>query len=632
MTCRHPDIRVFDGLRCCLACGEAIFENRQPRLEPAQPSSEILADYKHDPLHIGLGQEIRLVVLLPGPSPDPIRCEIVHVLLGGTEFDAVSYTWATETGDDSKSEVIQIGHGHSMHVTVNCEYALRQLRDQHTVRRLWIDAICINQEDINERSHQVGIMDLIFSTADCVIMSIPYTPPNGLYPDLESSVKDLAPLFRWLHTYSEEMYTSKKKEIDRALIGLLRSRYFQRAWVIQEIALAKKLRLRHGTHEAELFFPILDRIRQRFESPPALNWNPGFIRRSDIISCLQAGFKCKARDPKDRIFAVLSLMEPSSRSLIPADYNLSVESVYCHAVIAVVASLQNLDILAHIAFNCIKESVAHLTFQPSLRGRDFEVFVLNYDAHTYQPSCRLQSGDHPWKRRCRIEILQEPDNKCTPVHRQNSLRNALFQCSIALAPSPPRDDAKANIMPQFRVRAHFIDTIVRRRDCQQSAIVWVNSLDSDRVLQELWVRKYFSMDSKLEDFEAKHLEDFNDFENLEVWTNQSDLEEFKTCAKQLPDHDLFESQYSVGLVPRYQSDGRYGLAMFPEGEAIFAVDGVSTPLILREIRPGEYRIVSECYLWAALELDYWNPGTKKGRWGTRHYDHGREQTRMITIV
>lgn len=71
---------------------------------------------------------------------------------------------------------------------------------------------------------------------------------------------------------------------------------------------------------------------------------------------------------------------------------------------------------------------------------------------------------------------------------------------------------------------------------------------------------------------------------------------------------------------------------FREGDAIFAVDGVSTPLILREIKPGEYRIVSECYLWAALELDYWNPGTKKGRWGTRHYDHGCEQTRMITIV
>ena len=108
MACRHSDIRVFDGLRCCLACGEAIFETRQPRLESAQPSSGDLTDYKHAPLHVELGQEIRLVVLLPGESSDPIRCEIVHVLLGRTEFYAVSYTWATETGDDSKSKLIQV--------------------------------------------------------------------------------------------------------------------------------------------------------------------------------------------------------------------------------------------------------------------------------------------------------------------------------------------------------------------------------------------------------------------------------------------------------------------------------------------------------------------------------------------
>ena len=519
-----------------------------------------------------------------------------------------------------------------MHVTVNCEHALRQLRDPYTERHLWVDAICINQGDINERSHQVGIMDQIFSTANCVIMSIPYTAPKHSTSDSDASIEHLAPLFRWLHKPSQKVYKRNRNGVERALTVLLRSRYFQRAWVIQEIVLARKLRLRYATYEAEIFFPILEQIRQGFEPPPALNWSPGLVRQSDIISCLQAGFKCKARDRRDRIFAVLSLMEPTSRSLIPANYNLPIASVYCHAVIAVVASLQNLDILAHIAFNCIRESVAHLTLPPSLWATEFEAFVLKYDSHTYQSPCRLQSGNHLWKRRCRIEILQEPDNECTPVHRQNSPHNALSHCSIALAPPPPRDDAEANVMPQFHVRAHFIDTIVRHRDCHQSALIWENSTDRDRLLQGLWVRKYFSMDSKLEDLEAKRLEDFNVSENLGVWTNQSDLEEFKTCSRDLPGHDLFESQYSVGLVPRYMSGVHTGFVTFQEGDAIFAVDGVSTPLILRELKPGEYRIVSECYLWAALELDYWNPGTKKGRWGTRHYDHGCEQTRMITIV
>ena len=623
MACRHPDIRVFDGLRCCLACGEAIFENRQPRLEPAQPSSGDLTDYKHNPLHIGLGQEIRLVVLLPGEYSDPIRCGIIHVLLGGTEFDAVSYTWATEKGDDRQSKVVQIGDRHSMHVTINCEYALRQLRDQHTERRLWIDAICINQEDINERSHQVGIMDQIFSTANCVIMSIPYAPPNSRYPDLEASVDDLAPLFRWLQKPSEEVYTNNKKQIERALIGLLRSRYFQRAWVIQEIALAKKLRLRCETYEAEIFFPILDRIRQGFESPPALNWSPGLFRHSDIISCLQAGFKCKARDGKDRIFAVLSLMEPSSRSLIPADYNLSVESVYCHAAIAVVASLQNLQILTYVA-----SFGDDLTDSISMSCKEFEQFVLSYDSRTYQSRHRFRTGNHPWKAYPKIMILQEPNGISAISPHKSSLYDASYQCYIAVPSSWLYGRAEASVMPQFHVQAQFIDTIVRSRN-------WIDPKKAYRLFQgSPWIRKYFSLDSRLEYIEGDRMGSVP--HNPGICMNESDLREFENSFDcplgHAPGRHLFETQYSVGHVPRKSPNVHVSPVTFFEGDAIFAVDGISTPLILREIRPGEYRIVSECYLWAALELDYWNPGTKKGRWGTRHYDHGCEQTRMITIV
>jgi hypothetical protein len=621
MACRHPDIRVFDGLRCCLACGEAIFENRQPRLEPAQPSSGEFTDYQHDPLHIGLGQEIRLVVLFPGKSSDPIRCEIVHVLLGGTEFDAVSYTWATETGDDSKSKVIQIGYEQSMHVTVNCEHALRQLRDRHTERHLWIDAICINQEDINERSHQVGIMDQIFSTANCVIMSIPYAPPSGLYPDLKASAKDLAPLFRWLHKPSEEMYTSNKKEIERALVGLLRSRYFQRAWVIQEIALARKLRLRYETYEAEIFFPILDRIRQNFDPPPALNWSPGLARHSDIISCLQAGFKCKARDRKDRIFAVLSMMEASSRSLIPADYTLSVENVYCYAAVAVVASLQNLDILTYITSR--RDELADPF---SLNSKEFEEFVLSYKSHKSQSPHRLRQGNHPWKAHSKIKVLQEPNIGLLSHSHRGGLDDVSHTCYIAVHSTLTYGYADASVIPQIHVRAHFIDTILRDRS-------WTEPRKVYRLFQGSWFRKYFSLDSRLEDIESNRIKTIP--QDLGRWTNESDLQAFEKSFEPSPGHasgrQLFETQYSVGHVPR-KSPLQVNFVKFREGDAIFVVDGVSTPLILREIRLGEYRIVSECYLWAALKLDYWNPGTKKGRWGTRHYDHGCEQTRMITIV
>lgn len=466
-------------------------------------------------------------------------------------------------------------------------------------------------------------MDQIFSTANCVIMSIPYTPPNSRYPDLEASVEDLAPLFCWLHKPSEEIYTSNKKKIERTLIGLLGSRYFQRAWVIQEIALAKKLRLRYETYEAEIFFPILDRIRRGFESPPALNWSPGLFRHSDIISCLQAGFKCKARDRKDRIFAVLSLMEPSSRSLIPADYNLSVESVYCHAAIAVVASLQNLNILTYVT------SIGDdLTDSVSMSSKEFEEFVLSYDSRTYQSRHRLRPGNHPWKAHPEIKILQEPSGMSATIPHQNGLHNASHQCYIAVPSSLLYSRAESNVMPRFHVRAHLLDTILWSVD-------WFEPRNVYRLFQGSWFKSYFSLYSRLEGVKSDRMDDIP--QNLSEWTNESDLQAFEESFEPLPGRApgslVFVTHYSMGHMPRKSPSLEVSSSViFRPGDAIFAVDGISTPLILREIRPGEYKVVSECYLWAALELDYWSPGTKKGIWGTRHYDHGCEQTRMITIV
>jgi hypothetical protein len=71
---------------------------------------------------------------------------------------------------------------------------------------------------------------------------------------------------------------------------------------------------------------------------------------------------------------------------------------------------------------------------------------------------------------------------------------------------------------------------------------------------------------------------------------------------------------------------------FREGDEVWAVDGVRVPLILRKTGWLQYRVVSECYFWAALELDYWNPGSKKGRWGDDvELPSYPEQTHFIDI-
>jgi hypothetical protein len=175
-SCRHPDIRGFDNIRACLSCGVAIFETPPADTNITSDRSEVAhanRSYDYRKLNCELGQEIRLVVVQPGEYTAPIRCEIIHVNLeDDPEYAAVSYTWADEDGCDDNSQRVYCLNGTSIPVTVNCEAALRRLREPGLKRRLWIDAICINQKHISERNHQIGLMDRIYAKASKVFICI----------------------------------------------------------------------------------------------------------------------------------------------------------------------------------------------------------------------------------------------------------------------------------------------------------------------------------------------------------------------------------------------------------------------------------------------------------------------------
>ena len=104
-ACKHPDIRKFDGIRCCLACGEAVLETLASNAIEKNVDATGRHVYTH--LNYQLGQEVRLILLAPGGAADPLCCEIVHVNLeDDPEYDAVSYTWATEDGNADVSKTI----------------------------------------------------------------------------------------------------------------------------------------------------------------------------------------------------------------------------------------------------------------------------------------------------------------------------------------------------------------------------------------------------------------------------------------------------------------------------------------------------------------------------------------------
>lgn len=128
-----------------------------------QPS--VVDGLSYSPLDSAKDQ-IRICRLEPGSDGDLIECELLtNSLDDEPQYQALSYTW----GDASNRQDISI-NGHKFAVTNNLYYALQHLRSETESKHLWIDAICINQNDIPERNEQVPRMREVYSQAQSVIV------------------------------------------------------------------------------------------------------------------------------------------------------------------------------------------------------------------------------------------------------------------------------------------------------------------------------------------------------------------------------------------------------------------------------------------------------------------------------
>jgi Heterokaryon incompatibility protein (HET) len=106
--------------------------------------------------------QIRILRVLPPLEPAleplPIRCELEVVSLDEKPpYEAVSYAW----GDPKDTRLIVV-EGLEIKIRKNLEACLRYLRKPDKELRLWVDAICINQDDKREKSQQVAMMGDIF--------------------------------------------------------------------------------------------------------------------------------------------------------------------------------------------------------------------------------------------------------------------------------------------------------------------------------------------------------------------------------------------------------------------------------------------------------------------------------------
>ncbi|TVY15911.1 Heterokaryon incompatibility protein 6, OR allele [Lachnellula arida] len=226
--------------------------------------------YHYEP--ITHAKEIRLLEIAPGPDDDPILCSIAHFSFENTaqeQYFALSYEWGSE--DEPRRHIFL--NGYTVLVRGNLWQALWHLRKRAGCRdvtcesdvitygasaawlcrsKIWIDALCVNQFDTAERNHQVRLMAQIYRNAKEVLVWL------GPFVNLAES-KELNYVYR-RSMIAIESYRGRGDLSDlvqlktrspllnalRVLGALLERPYWQRIWIIQEIALASKFALLCG--------------------------------------------------------------------------------------------------------------------------------------------------------------------------------------------------------------------------------------------------------------------------------------------------------------------------------------------------------------------------------------------------
>ncbi|EME44955.1 hypothetical protein DOTSEDRAFT_127979, partial [Dothistroma septosporum NZE10] len=177
----------------------------------------------------------RLATLEPGTGLQPVRCSLSWESSRAPTRShcCLSYAWESvsrDTGQSAHRAAAILLDGYKFPVTENLLNALRNLRDPKTDILIWIDQICINQDDHEERAQQVDIMKHIYNQA------------REIFIWLGEAANRSDELFRYakkLRSKSVANRIMSLPELKKAIQGLLERPWFQRVWVIPEVALSK---------------------------------------------------------------------------------------------------------------------------------------------------------------------------------------------------------------------------------------------------------------------------------------------------------------------------------------------------------------------------------------------------------
>ncbi|KAL8838507.1 MAG: hypothetical protein Q9176_005059 [Flavoplaca citrina] len=342
------------------------------------------------------------------PEPRSILCTLVDRRFADVSltYEALSYVW----GSDALQNRVSITcNGCILSIGANLANALTHVRQESRSRLLWVDAICINQKDAQERSLQVQRMGDIYMNAVRVIVWLGVDPNNeaeqsfNLIQDTNTFLAEQLQEYRNIDEippipHHDSIDAGPEKwDMVRRLMDLA---WFSRVWVLQEIGLARSAVVYYGkttmewSHLVEFMLFLASRadiatrignvrsgmiwdlfedvwcsfgnhLTWRDELPFTRSLNK-FGGQQSLIDILAVTRPYEATNQRDRIYAFLSHPVVAAgnwkagRKLL-ADYEKSVDEVYLEAAIRILETAKHPWTLL--------SSVDHKPNSPSLSGQ-----------------------------------------------------------------------------------------------------------------------------------------------------------------------------------------------------------------------------------------------------------------------
>ncbi len=590
--------------------------------------------------------EIRLLKLEPlsASSKGELRCTLEHVALAEHPlYEAVSYAW----GKPIFSKNLHCGE-HVFKITENLHSALCRFRSPDKPRNLWVDAICIDQSDNHERNHQVRIMGRIYRQAKEVLI--------WLGPEDESSnkcmhfIKSVAAILKrhfnveWDDPYFFVMLTRPqnstewKEELEKLFANaewtelqrLFERSWFSRRWVVQEASLARSATVHCGPSSMnwKSFLSATTLMQMYWQTHnQAVNlesdWSASemlpkrWIRTSAWISTHRfprnrmtslflrfAGFECK--DPRDYIFALLSLINRGHRVEYEPDYTKDTLQVY-----------------TDFAKHCLQHSgtlgALHLagmkSLSPDQLATDLPSWVPDWRTNTLLGTFllggrqgRFQAGskelpnlsiDDATKTLEIKGVLLSKVKALSKVFGESGIGFSAFQKHVrdcrALLQAHHHQPAYSNgeNLPQALARTLVADDCfpISRLDSKRM-MMGPNTLEALHTLREMFFEFHGQLSSS-----GDHSQ----------WLGLGGLEDEQLEMPKELDHLLTSCIIQQGrsfIITEHSHIG-FGPESLREGDLIAVFQSAETPFALRSNEDGSMRLLGECYIHGVMYGELW---------------------------